>query len=192
MKLKDFNLIKIIITTIVTLLIPSCNDDKNTFYEVKNDEVIYHSVYRKGQEYYTKAHVRTQIVKGADATTFGEISKQYGADAIHVFYKATQLKSRDPLTFKVINKFITTDKFSVYLENKKIDNSDGLSFQFLNGFYAIDNNQVYYFLGTQYEVLKNVDRKTFAPIDNYYDYAKDTNHVYYRNHLINNAKPTSF
>jgi len=183
---------KIIFLFIFFMMI-SCSDGDYICYEVKDNTVLYHSVYRKGQEYYMKAHYTTVVLKDADSETFVQLSKYYGVDKSNVYNESKQLKQRDPSTFKVLSEQVTADKYGVYFENKLIDNSEGISFKFISNDYAIDNNQAYYISSNLCKVVNGVDRKTFIMLgDKYSNYAYDKNNVYFEGYLIKNANPYSF
>lgn len=192
----------ILVTVLIGFLILiSCNDQsaKDSLatakekgylnYEVLNDSVVYHYIYRSGINWY-KGEAASFTVREANPKTFIELTGNYAKDSLHVFHKGHKLSEIDVNSFKVIAKFLTRDKLGVYLENKKITNSDGLSFRFINDNYAIDNNQIYHFSSNDYSVIKNVDRESFTPIDNLY--AKDKKHVYYLDIVITNADPVTF
>lgn len=185
--------IKRVIYALLMLLVVSCSDSDKIYYEVKGNQVIYHSVYRKGQEYYTKAHLTSVVLTNADASTFKELSKYYGVDANNVYNEAKKLSRRDPSTFKIIKRGVTADKNAVYLDNKVIANSHGLSFKFISSNYAIDNHQVYYIPSNFYNVIKGADKKTFTKIgDQFSIYAKDKNRVYFKANFIEEADVVSF
>ncbi|MGP1993504.1 DKNYY domain-containing protein [Zobellia laminariae] len=178
---------------LILLLVASCSDADETYYEIKGDEVVYHSVYRLGQEYYTKAHTSIKTVEDADAKTFQQLTKYYGIDKSNVFNEVKKLVKRDPATFKVLKKMVTADKYGVYYDNNIIPNSHGLSFRFLNNDYALDDNQVYYQPSDFNSVVTGADKNTFSVIgDDYSDYAKDKNQVYYKGYVIEGAVVGSF
>ena len=178
---------------IIILFTASCSDADETYYEIKGDEVLYHSVYRLGQEYYTKAHTSIDVVEGADAQTFRQLTKYYGVDKNNVFNETKKLIKRDPATFKVLKRYVTADTYGVYYNNDIINNSHGLCFRFLNNRYAIDDNQVYYEPSDLNSIIHGVDKNTFSIIgDDYSDYAKDENHLYYKGKVIEDAHINSF
>lgn len=168
------------------------SDAEKTYYEIKRNRVLYHSVYRKTEDYGTP-HFCTDIVKGADKDSFKELSKEYGMDATHVYFKIEIVQHRDNATFKVLNEYITADKHGVYQQNNLIPNSDGLSFKLLGAGYAIDNNNIYYIPTNFYNILKEADKKTFEIINSgFLSYAKDKKQVYCNEHTIEAADPSSF
>lgn len=178
---------------LVLLLVASCSDADETYYEIKGDEVVYHSVYRLGQEYYTKAHTSIKTVEDADAKTFQQLTKYYGIDKSSVFNEAKKLVKRDPATFRVLNKMVTADEYGVYYDNNIIPNSHGLSFRFLNHDYALDDNQAYYQPSDINSVITGFDINTFSVIgDDYSQHAKDKNQVYYKGNVIEDALVGSF
>jgi len=180
----------------------ACSDSDKIYYEVKGDEVLYHSYFRKGQELYQEAYETTVPVLGADAKTFKSLSKWYGVDANNVYHEAKRLRRRDAATFKVLNKTVTADKYGAYQLNKLIKHSDGLSFKFVtitnkHGHtsetrYAIDKKRVYFLEGNFYVNAKNADPETLLLFYNSDDYAKDKSQVYYRGHRLDNVNPNTF
>jgi len=178
---------------IAAFVLPACADEEHIYYEVKGNEVLYHSVYRKGQEYYSKAHKSTMIVEEADPESFRQLSKYYGVDDTHVFHEARKLIKRDPASFKVVTKQLTVDAYGAYYKDDIIPNSHGLSFRTISDKYAIDDHQVYFISGGLPKVLNGADHKTFTGIgDTYSDYAKDKNTVFYQGLVIAAANPGKF
>ena len=171
----------------------SCTDENKIFYEIKDNQVYYHSTFRKGEEYYMNAHYTTTIVEGADPKTFKEISKWYGADATHVYYEEKQLKQRDPSTFKIINKHTTIDKYGAYVKNKLLENSEGISFKYLSENYAKDNKQGYFITSESYVIIEKVDINSFKAVGDEFDfYAKDKNHNFHKGLQLKDSDPVSF
>jgi hypothetical protein len=178
---------------IIILFTASCSDADETYYEISGDEVLYHSVYRLGQEYYTKAHTSIEVVEGADAKTFQQLTKYYGIDKLSVFNETKKLIKRDPATFKVIKRYVTADKYGVYYDNNIIPNSHGPSFRFLNDKYAVDDNQVYYNPSDPNSILHGIDKNSFSVLgDDYSEYAKDKKQVFYKGKSIDDADVKSF
>ncbi|MEP2240323.1 MAG: DKNYY domain-containing protein [Maribacter sp.] len=185
--------LKQILLCVLILILASCSDADETYYEIKGNQVLYHSVYRLGQEYYTKAHTSIEVVEDADAKTFQQLTKYYGIDKSSVFNEAKKLVKRDPATFKVLKKMVTADVYGVYYNNNIIPNSHGLSFRFLNHDYALDDNQVYYQPSDVNSVITGADINTFSVIgDDYSQHAKDKNKVYYKGNVIEGALVSSF
>ena len=143
--------------------------------------------------YRAEAHAFT--VKGADPKTFKELAHKYAKDHLHIYHEGHKLKKRDVSSFKVRNRFISTDKYGVYYDDKLIPRSHDSSFKFIGKRYGMDKNQMYFFGGNYYTILKGVNKSTAKIISQKYSadyYVSDDKSVYINGDLIKNANPKTF
>ena len=163
-------------------------------YEVLKDSIIYHYVFYNGINLY-RGESHSFKIKEVDPKTFKELSKNYGKDSLHIFYKGHKLKKRDVNSFRVLSNSITTDKYGVYFDNKIMRESHGPSFKFIGYNYGTDKNQMYYLGLNFYNILKSVDTKTAKILDcktcsN--RYVADKKQVYHEGKLIKAADVETF
>jgi len=200
------NFIKRLSLAISLLILTSCNSEsaKESLriakekgyvnYEVLDDSVIYHYIYRSGVNYYM-GEAASFTVKEVDPKTLVELTQNYAKDKSHVFHKGHKLIKRDSKSFRVLDKLITADKYGAYMDNKIIKGSHGPSFKFIGRQYGVDNNQMYYLAGNFYRVLKGVDTKTakIVECDSCSDrYVVDKKHVYYQGELMKAVNVKAF
>ncbi len=176
---------KLFLLVLITICLAACSDDKHTFYNIENNEVIYHYVERLGQNYYSATY-HTKKVKEADVNSFESLNKEYGKDKSSVFFEGNKI-ARDPSTFKIIDYRITRDKNGAYCKDYKIEYSDGLSFKILSSYYAKDKHNIYYYTNTCYTKLESTTVANFELINN--AYARDASYVYYKGDVLVNANP---
>lgn len=116
---------------------------------------------------------------GADASTFRPIDLCASVEMSAAFYGK--------------------DKNSVYVNNTRIESIDAESFEYLGLFgtgdgivprsisIARDKNHIYYACG---KAIDSIDRQSFEVLSD--GYAKDNNHVYYLDTILNKADHKSF
>ena len=161
------------------------NADLNTFEEVSKE------YYRDKNNifYYDNYDGDVKKVKGADAKTFEVIDSGYaiGRDKNAVYDRGKQIKGLDPVTFEDLSGNFYKDKNGVYYEGMLMKGIDPKSFEpFVNYTHVKDKNGIHHFyqksnnvVVEKVEISPEIDLKTLQPIENYSEYSKDKNNVYY-------------
>ena len=173
------------------------NADLNTFEEVSKE------YYRDKNNvyYYDNYDGDVKKVKGADAKTFEAIDGYaLGRDKNAVYDKGKMIKGLDPVTFEDLNGDFYKDKNGVYYEGMLMKGIDSKSFElFVNYTHVKDKNGIYSFYQKENEVVvekveisPEIDLKTLQPIENYSEYSKDKNNVYYHFKKIEGADIKTF
>ena len=173
------------------------NADLNTFEEVSKE------YYRDKNNvyYYDNYDGDVKKVKGADAKTFEAIEGYaLGRDKNAVYDRGKMIKGLDPVTFEDLNGNFYKDKNGVYYEGMLMKGIDSKSFEpFVNYTHVKDKNGIYSFYQKENEVVvekveisPEIDLKTLQPIENYSEYSKDKNNVYYHFKKIEGADIKTF
>ena len=173
------------------------NADINTFEEVSKE------YYRDKNNvyYYDNYDGNVKRVKGADAKTFEAIEGYaLGKDKNAVYDKGKMIKGLDPVTFEDLNGDFYKDKNGVFYEGMLMKGIDSKSFEpFVNYTHVKDKNGIYSFYQKENEVIvekveisPEIDLKTLQPIENYSEYSKDKNNVYYHFQKIEGADIKTF
>ena len=110
------------------------------------------------------------------------------------------IKGLDPVTFEDLNGNFYKDKNGVYYEGMLMKGIDSKSFEpFVNYTHVKDKNGIYSFYQKENEVVvekveisPEIDLKTLQPIENYSEYSKDKNNVYYHFQKIGGADIKTF
>ena len=173
------------------------NADINSFEEVSKE------YYRDKNNvfYYDNYDGDVKRVKGADAKTFEAIEGYaLGKDKNAVYDKGKMIKGLDPVTFEDLNGDFYKDKNGVFYEGMLMKGIDSKSFEpFVNYTHVKDKNGIYAFYQKENEVVvekveisPEIDLKTLQPIENYSEYSKDKNNVYYHFQKIEGADIKTF
>ena len=173
------------------------NADSNTFEEVSKNEY-----YRdKNGVYYYDEYEGTMIkLKGADPKTFEGISYTLGKDKNAIYKKENRLSGIDPATFEEIDAAFTKDKNNIYYEDVPMKGIDPKTFEpFVNYTHVKDKNGIYHFylfnddlVVEKVELSPEIDLKTLQSFENYAEYSKDKNNVYYDFQKIEGADIKTF
>ena len=173
------------------------NADLNTFEEVSKE------YYRDKNNvfYYDNYDGDVKRVKGADAKSF-EVIDGYalGRDKNAVYDRGKQIKGLDPVTFEDLSGNFYKDKNGVYYEGMLMKGIDPKSFEpFVNYTHVKDKNGIHHFyqkgnnvVVEKVEISPEIDLKTLQPIENYSEYSKDKNNVYYNFKKIEDADVKTF
>lgn len=173
------------------------NADSNTFEEVSKNEY-----YRdKNGVYYYDEYEGTMIkLKGADPKTFEGISYTLGKDKNTIYKKENRLSGIDPATFEEIDAAFTKDKNNIYYEDVPMKGIDPKTFEpFVNYTHVKDKNGIHHFyqfnddlVVEKVELSPEIDLKTLQSFENYAEYSKDKNNVYYDFQKIEGADIKTF
>ena len=158
----------------------------------------------KGVYYLGREEVKK--IQNADINSFEEVSKEYYRDKNNVYYydnydgDVKKVKGADAKTFDAIEGYaLGRDKNAVYDKGKMIKGLDPVTFEDLNGDFYKDKNGIYSFYQKENEVVvekveisPEIDLKTLQPIENYSEYSKDKNNVYYHFKKIEGADIKTF
>lgn len=173
------------------------NADINSFEEVSKE------YYRDKNNvfYYDNYDGDVKRVKGADAKTFEAIEGYaLGRDKNAVYDRGKLIKGLDPVTFEDLNGDFYKDKNGVYYEGMLMKGIDSKSFEpFVNYTHVKDKNGIYSFYPKENEIViekveisPEIDLKTLQPIENYSEYSKDKNNVYYHFQKIEDVDTGTF
>ena len=173
------------------------NADFNTFEEVSKNEY-----YRdkNGVYYYDEYEGTMTKLKGADPKTFEGISYTLGKDKNAIYKKENRLSGIDPATFEEIDAAFTKDKNNIYCEDVPMKGIDPKTFEpFVNYTHVKDKNGIYHFylfnddlVVEKVELSPEIDLKTLQSFENYAEYSKDKNNVYYDFQKIEGADIKTF
>ena len=173
------------------------NADSNTFEEVSKNEY-----YRdkNGVYYYDEYEGTMTKLKGADPKTFEGISYTLGKDKNAIYKKENRLSGIDPATFEEIDAAFTKDKNNIYYEDVPMKGIDPKTFEpFVNYTHVKDKNGIHHFyqfnddlVVEKVELSPEIDLKTLQPFENYAEYSKDKNNVYYDFQKIEGADIKTF
>lgn len=173
------------------------NADFNTFEEVSKNEY-----YRdKNGVYYYDEYEGTMIkLKGADPKTFEGISYTLGKDKNTIYKKENRLSGIDSATFEEIDAAFTKDKNNIYYEDVPMKGIDPKTFEpFVNYTHVKDKNGIHHFyqfnddlVVEKVELSPEIDLKTLQSFENYAEYSKDKNNVYYDFQKIEGADIKTF
>lgn len=173
------------------------NADFNTFEEVSKNEY-----YRdkNGVYYYDEYEGTMTKLKGADPKTFEGISYTLGKDKNAIYKKENRLSGIDPATFEEIDAAFTKDKNNIYYEDIPMKEIDPKTFEpFVNYTHVKDKNGIYHFylfnddlVVEKVELSPEIDLKTLQSFENYAEYSKDKNNVYYDFQKIEGADIKTF
>ena len=173
------------------------NADFNTFEEVSKNEY-----YRdkNGVYYYDEYEGTMTKLKGADPKTFEGISYTLGKDKNAIYKKENRLSGIDPATFEEIDAAFTKDKNNIYYEEVPMKGIDPKTFEpFVNYTHVKDKNGIYHFylfnddlVVEKVELSPEIDLKTLQSFENYAEYSKDKNNVYYDFQKIEGADIKTF
>lgn len=173
------------------------NADSNTFEEVSKNEY-----YRdkNGVYYYDEYEGTMTKLKGADPKTFEGISYTLGKDKNAIYKKENRLSGIDPATFEEIDAAFTKDKNNIYYEDVPMKGIDPKTFEpFVNYTHVKDKNGIHHFyqfnddlVVEKVELSPEIDLKTLQSFENYAEYSKDKNNVYYDFQKIEGADIKTF
>ena len=173
------------------------NTDSNTFEEVSKNEY-----YRdkNGVYYYDEYEGTMTKLKGADPKTFEGISYTLGKDKNAIYKKENRLSGIDPATFEEIDAAFTKDKNNIYYEDVPMKGIDPKTFEpFVNYTHVKDKNGIHHFyqfnddlVVEKVELSPEIDLKTLQSFENYAEYSKDKNNVYYDFQKIEGADIKTF
>ena len=173
------------------------NADFNTFEEVSKNEY-----YRdkNGVYYYDEYEGTMTKLKGADPKTFEGISYTLGKDKNAIYKKENRLSGIDPATFEEIDAAFTKDKNNIYYEDVPMKGIDPKTFEpFVNYTHVKDKNGIHHFyqfnddlVVEKVELSPEIDLKTLQSFENYAEYSKDKNNVYYDFQKIEGADIKTF
>ena len=173
------------------------NADFNTFEEVSKNEY-----YRdkNGVYYYDEYEGTMTKLKGADPKTFEGISYTLGKDKNAIYKKENRLSGIDPATFEEIDAAFTKDKNNIYYEDIPMKGIDPKTFEpFVNYTHVKDKNGIHHFylfnddlVVEKVELSPEIDLKTLQSFENYAEYSKDKNNVYYDFQKIEGADIKTF
>lgn len=173
------------------------NADSNTFEEVSKKEY-----YRdkNGVYYYDEYEGTMTKLKGADPKTFEGISYTLGKDKNAIYKKENRLSGIDPATFEEIDAAFTKDKNNIYYEDVPMKGIDPKTFEpFVNYTHVKDKNGIHHFyqfnddlVVEKVELSPEIDLKTLQSFENYAEYSKDKNNVYYDFQKIEGADIKTF
>ena len=173
------------------------NADSNTFEEVSKNEY-----YRdkNGVYYYDEYEGTMTKLKGADPKTFEGISYTLGTDKNAIDKKENRLSGIDPATFEEIDAAFTKDKNNIYYEDVPMKGIDPKTFEpFVNYTHVKDKNGIHHFyqfnddlVVEKVELSPEIDLKTLQSFENYAEYSKDKNNVYYDFQKIEGADIKTF
>lgn len=173
------------------------NADFNTFEEISKNEY-----YRdkNGVYYYDEYEGTMTKLKGADPKTFEGISYTLGKDKNAIYKKENRLSGIDPATFEEIDAAFTKDKNNIYYEDIPMKGIDPKTFEpFVNYTHVKDKNGIYHFylfnddlVVEKVELSPEIDLKTLQSFENYAEYSKDKNNVYYDFQKIEGADIKTF
>ena len=173
------------------------NADSNTFEEVSKNEY-----YRdkNGVYYYDEYEGTMTKLKGADPKTFEGISYTLGKDKNAIYKKENRLSGIDPATFEEIDAAFTKDKKNMYYEDVPMKGIDPKTFEpFVNYTHVKDKNGIHHFyqfnddlVVEKVELSPEIDLKTLQSFENYAEYSKDKNNVYYDFQKIEGADIKTF
>ena len=173
------------------------NADFNTFEEVSKNEY-----YRdkNGVYYYDEYEGTMTKLKGADPKTFEGISYTLGKDKNSIYKKENRLSGIDPATFEEIDAAFTKDKNNIYYEDVPMKGIDPKTFEpFVNYTHVKDKNGIHHFyqfnddlVVEKVELSPEIDLKTLQSFENYAEYSKDKNNVYYDFQKIEGADIKTF
>ena len=139
-------------------------------------------------------------LKGADPKTFEGISYTLGKDKNAIYKKENRLSGIDPATFEEIDAAFTKDKNNVYYRNVPMKGIDPKTFEpFVNYTHVKDKNGIHHFylfnddlVVEKVELSPEIDLKTLQSFENYAEYSKDKNNVYYDFQKIEGADIKTF
>ncbi|MCF0075010.1 DKNYY domain-containing protein [Dyadobacter sp. CY261] len=121
----------------------------------------------------------------------------YAHDSKSVFKDVYVLEGADPATFSFVpmfnGQYLTYDRHYVYFQDQPISGADGGTFRKVSDFNFADKNAAWGLVLGQYtnwSKMENVDLATFKGIDK--NYAKDKDHVYYSNFIVEGADVATF
>lgn len=122
----------------------------------------------------------------------------YARDSRNVYtYSGDTLAQADPATFRFVPMFngysLAVDKHYVYFQHRPLENVDGQTFTKLSDLYFKDKASVWILsLGkeVQWITIPEADVATFKSLKKWY--AKDKNHVYYENRIVEGADLVTF
>lgn len=173
------------------------NADSNTFEEVSKNEY-----YRdkNGVYYYDEYEGTMTKLKGADPKTFEGINYTLGKDKNAIYKKENRLSGIDPATFEEIDAAFTKDKNNIYYEDVPMKGIDPKTFEpFVNYTHVKDKNGIHHFyqfnddlVVEKVELSPEIDLKTLQSFENYAEYSKDKNNVYYDFQKIEGADIKTF
>jgi len=207
--------IALVLSLIVATLLSSCHDG----YE-KKDGQVYHKWFHGGN--WTKEYTLIEEADAETFETIDHnLNLDLAKDKNHVFKDAAVLENADPKTFVQVKNYFWKDKNHVFLiqfggTKCIIELADPSSFQVIENYlWSIDRSHVFY----KFDLLKGVNPKEFSAIneewgkDNHFyywnnlrvdslDYESaeivsdyyilDSQHVYFKNVIVNGANPKTF
>ena len=173
------------------------NADSNTFEEVSKNEYYRN---KNGVYYYDEYEGTMTKLKGADPKTFEGISYTLGKDKNAIYKKENRLSGIDPATFEEIDAAFTKDKNNIYYEDVPMKGIDPKTFEpFVNYTHVKDKNGIHHFylfnddlVVEKVELSPEIDLKTLQSFENYAEYSKDKNNVYYDFQKIEGADIKTF
>lgn len=140
---------------------------------------------------------RGKVVNGASPTTFEVMADEWGRDGNKLYYTYKYIPTGDPDTLQDIDSEISgayqKDKNNIYYTESGFDDPilesvDYATFRPISSQYAKDKSYVYYYGRT---IIEGADPETFVDLNDY-GYAKDKNHVYINDHIVEGEDPATF
>ncbi len=136
-----------------------------------------------------------------DSTPYGHtyIGDCYTSYDGAVYYEAELIEGSDEKTFEVLQQHYARDKNHVYHQEEVIEVVDPATFTIIDYNYQKDKNFVYYrdddihvAFPFPFDVLKIVERANPSTFEVFEGYARDDNHVYWGDLLIEGADVDTF
>jgi len=161
-------------------------------HEAKDRLAVYYAdTYRKGQEYWSIRHLRVELVRDAEPSSYRLLAHGYARDRQRVFFVGQAFSVRDVESFTPLNAQFARDQVRGYYQRVEIPGSDGASFALIGeheDHYVRDRKQVYYAeiktddpnRGAHPVVrpLRDADPTSFRALER--GYAADAAQVWYR------------
>lgn len=162
--------------------------------------VWYCDTFRKGQEYWSIRHLRIDVVRDADPSTYRVLGRGHARDRNRVYADGVAFDVRDVATFEPLEFGFARDARRGYHDHVEIPDSDGATFEAIDAQLARDRSRVYFVQRQQREpngaprrsirVLKDADVATLHAVGR--GYAIDVRHVWYDGHVVRGADPSTF
>ena len=140
-------------------------------------------------------------VEGADASTFQELTENYGKDKNYIYFDEQKIENSDSSSAKAITDIILKDKNNVYYIGRKLEEIDDAatfeaisSVDGLNGFYAKDKANIYFVSAFDYSEkvrkLEDLNVNKAKVLNDYF--VKDDKVVYCVGEKLEGADAGSF
>lgn len=176
---------------------------------------------RNSQDYYTTKSRQITYLKSADPTSFQLVGDQYSGvakDKNQGYIDGISFPITDYETFEIVDTKITKDRLHVYFKFNKVTGADASTFQNIDQNFYLDKQMAYFLDGTDLKAF-HCNSASFLPLSYPFSkddkqvfykekpisgvkivsfeilgnsYSKDSDHVYFENHLVQNASPKDF